>query len=222
MGDDVVQLARDPGALAQHGRRLALGAVALDLAGLLVEAAVERVARAQHAAGEGRDADRNDRHPGDAARQVAGRALEQRGRREQADRRDGADDQVARRRAQPDQEDADHAQEDRDLGGVEQAAAQDRLEQEEQVDGEQARQRARHAKASGTGVRSAKASVTARTPGSSREGRLGELGEREERAASAASARSGSSARRETSVKARRPIPADGRPAPAGCRRPQG
>ncbi len=44
MGDDVVQLARDSGALAEHRRCLALGAVALDLAGLLVQAAVERVA----------------------------------------------------------------------------------------------------------------------------------------------------------------------------------
>ena len=33
VGDDVVQLARDPRALAEHRRRLALGAVALDLAG---------------------------------------------------------------------------------------------------------------------------------------------------------------------------------------------
>jgi hypothetical protein len=35
-------------------------------------------------------------------------------------------------------------------------------------------------------------------------------------------ARSGSSARRDAFVEAGRPIPADGRPAPAGCRRPQG
>ena len=45
------------------------------------------------------------------------------------------------RRAQPDQEDADHAQEDRHLRAVEQAAAEDRVEQEEQVEGEQAGQR---------------------------------------------------------------------------------
>ena len=76
VGDDIVQLARDPGALAQHGRRLALGPVALDLAGLLVQTAIEGVARAQHPAGEGRDAHRHDRHPGDAARHVAGHALE--------------------------------------------------------------------------------------------------------------------------------------------------
>jgi hypothetical protein len=140
VGDDVVQLARDPGALAQDRRRLARGAVALDLARLLVQASVERVARAQHAAGERRDADRHDRHPGDAARHVAGHALEHRGRREHADRGDAADHEIARGRPQTDQEDADHAQEDRDLGGVEQASAYGRLDHEEQVDGEQAGQ----------------------------------------------------------------------------------
>jgi hypothetical protein len=119
VGDDVVQLARDSGALAQHRGRLARGAVALDLASLLVQAAVEGVARAQHPAGEGRDAHRHDRHPGDAARYVAGHALEHRGRGEQADRRDAGDDEIARGGPQPDQEDADNAQEDRDLRGVE-------------------------------------------------------------------------------------------------------
>jgi hypothetical protein len=131
VGDDVVQLACDPGALVQHGCRLARGAVALDLAGLLVEAAVERVAQAQHPAGEGRDAHRDDRHPGDAAGHVAGHALEHRGRGEQADGRDAGDDQIARGGPQPDQEDADHAQEDRDLGCVEQATAEGRVQQEE-------------------------------------------------------------------------------------------
>jgi hypothetical protein len=180
VGDYVVQLARDPGALAEHRRRLALGAVAVDLAGLLVQAAVERVARAQHPAGEGRDAHRHDRHPRDAARHVAGHALEHRGRGEQADRRDAGDDEIARGRPQPDQEDADHAEEDGHLGGVEQAAAEEPVEQEEQVDGEQARQRRAPGEGQRDGAENREGQRDGAGAGVVGEGRLHELGDRED------------------------------------------
>ena len=133
---------------------------------------------------------------------VAGRPFEQRGRREQADRRDGADDEIAGRRAQPDEEDADHAQEDRHLRAVEQAPAEDRVEQEEQVDGEQARQRRAPREGQRHRGEQREDERDGADAGVVDERRLGELREREERAASAASARSGSSARRETFVQA--------------------
>jgi hypothetical protein len=180
VGDDVVQLTRDPRALAEHRRRLAFCAVALDLAGLLVEAAIERVARAQDPAREGRDAHRDDRHPGGARHEVAGYPLEQRGRREQADCRDDADEQVARQRAQPDQEDADHAQQDSDLRGVEQAAAEDRVDQEEQVDGEQARQGRAPREDEWDRREEREDERDGADAGVVSERRLGELGEREE------------------------------------------
>ena len=62
--DDVVQLARDPRALGEHRGVLAPGALALELAGLLVETTAEVVARTQHAAKDERlrDRDRGREH----------------------------------------------------------------------------------------------------------------------------------------------------------------
>jgi hypothetical protein len=50
VGDDVLQLECDARALREHRRVLVPAAVALELAGLVVETAVEVLARTQHAA----------------------------------------------------------------------------------------------------------------------------------------------------------------------------
>jgi hypothetical protein len=164
VGDDVVQLARDPGALAQDRRRLARGAVALDLARLLVQASVERVARAQHAAGERRDADRHDRHPGDAARHVAGHALEHRGRREHAT---AATPPITRSRVGARRPTRKMPTTHRKTATSEELSRRPPMAAwitKSRSTASRLARGARHAKASGTGVRTAKTSVTARTP----------------------------------------------------------
>ena len=182
VGDDVVQLARDPGSLAEHRRLLALGAVVLDLACLLVEAAVERVARAQHPAREGRDAHRHDRHPGDAAdSRSPGAPFDQRGRREQADRRDGADDQIARRtRAARPGRRRSRTGRPRPASASSRRPPRTASSRKSRSTASRLASGARHAKTSGTGVRQREDDRDGADAGVVDERRLGELREREQ------------------------------------------
>ena len=137
VGDDVVQLARDPRALLEDGRALALRAVALDLGRLHVQAVVELVARAQHAAADGRDAEGDERQPRGVAEQAAAVVLELGDHEQQHERRAEPDREVAPIRAQREREDIGHEQQPDEDGRAEHAPAERALGQCQRVEGEQ-------------------------------------------------------------------------------------
>ena len=142
VGDHVLELARDPRALGEDRRLLAFGAVALELAGLLVEAAVEVVAPAQHAPQQAGDADGHDAHPGDAGQQVAGVvALQHGGGGEQHDGGDRSECEGPGVGADAEHEHPHDADEDGGLAGLQQAPAQHSVGDAQRAEGEQAGQR---------------------------------------------------------------------------------
>ena len=222
VGDDIVQLARDPRALGQDRRLLAFGAVALDLAGLLVETAIEGVARAQHPpsrAGMPTGTMHTQAMPVDRLLVSSPSSTEAAVSRPTVAIAPSARARVSARRPStriPTMQmktAVSPASSRRPPSAA--SATHSAPKASRPASG------ARHGEGQRDGVSTAKTRVTARWPGSATSAASRSCA-RPNASASAVSARAGSRARPEHVRDGPAAHAADGRAAPAGCRRPQG